>query len=201
MKTRKITLRRMSDTSDLRQYGRGELAKEILLMIAAGVTIPAVLLMPGIPATLRPLVKLLTKRCGGPNTQNFVKSLHYLNRKRLVSVAEKDGQQILTVSEDGRKRVLRFNLDRIMIRQPRRWDGYWRLVVFDIPEKKRQGRDALRSKLKELGFCQLQKSCFIHPFECQSEIDFVSELYEVSRHVHYIVAKKILPHPPSIKKP
>ena len=77
------------------------------------------------------------------------------------------------------------------IRKPRRWDGYWRIVIFDIPEKRRRGREALRNKLKQLGFYQLQKSCFVHPFDCKSEIDFVSELFEVSPYVNFILAKEI----------
>ena len=77
------------------------------------------------------------------------------------------------------------------IKKPRRWDGHWRIVLFDIPEKRRLGREALRSKLKQLGFYQLQKSCFIHPFECKSEIDFVCELFEVSPYVNFVVAKEI----------
>lgn len=38
------------------------------------------------------------------------------------------------------------------------WDGKWRLVIFDIPEKRRPARDLLRQKLKEWGFTHLQKS-------------------------------------------
>lgn len=38
------------------------------------------------------------------------------------------------------------------------WDGKWRLVIFDIPEKRRPARDLLRQKLKEWGFVRLQKS-------------------------------------------
>lgn len=38
------------------------------------------------------------------------------------------------------------------------WDGKWRVVIWDIPEKRRMARDLLRYKLKQLGFSQLQKS-------------------------------------------
>jgi DNA-binding transcriptional regulator PaaX len=176
---------------DFQPYGRGQLAKEILLMIAAGVIIPAAFVMPGAPIALRPLLKVLSKKCGAKRCEGFVKSLGYLKRDRLVSIAEKDGQHILTLSEDGKKRVLRFNLHQMTIKKPKRWDGYWRIVIFDIPERRKQGREALRSKLKELGFYQLQKSCFIYPFDCKSEIDFISEVLEVGPFVNLIVAKEI----------
>jgi DNA-binding transcriptional regulator PaaX len=172
-------------------YGKGELGKEILLMIAAGLAIPAAFLMPNIPIALKPLLRELTKRCGLRKSAKFVRSITYLKGSRLVSVAEKDGQQILTLSEDGRKRLLQFDLDKIMIKKPRKWDGLWRLVLFDIPEKRKIGREALRSKLKQLGFYQLQKSCFIHPFDCKSEIDFISEIFEVSPYINFILAKEI----------
>jgi len=160
-------------------------------MIAAGLAIPAALLMPNIPIALKPLLRALTKRCGLSKSEHFVRSITYLKGRRLVSIAEKDGQQILTLSEDGKKRLLQFDLGKIAIKKPRKWDGYWRLVLFDIPEKEKIGREALRSKLKQLGFYQLQKSCFIHPFDCKSEIDFISEIFEVSPYVNFILAKEI----------
>ncbi|MDI6764273.1 MAG: hypothetical protein QME83_14805 [Thermodesulfobacteriota bacterium] len=176
---------------DFRSHPRGELAKEVLSMIAEGVIIPAAFLMPVIPKAFRPLLNLVSKRCRVKRSEPLTKSLSYLYRKRFISIAEKEGQQILTLSEDGKKRILHFNLDKIVIKRPMKWDGYWRIVIFDIPERKKQGREALRSKLKQLGFHQLQKSCFIHPFDCKSEIDFISELFEVSPYVNFIVAKEI----------
>jgi hypothetical protein len=177
--------------SSLSLYGRGALAREILLLMAAGIAIPAAFLMPGVPRALRPLLRALSKRCGAKRSEGFIKSLSYLQKNRLVFIAEKDGQQILTLSEDGKKRVLNFNLDQMTIKKPKTWDGYWRIVIFDIPERRKQGREAFRGKLKQLGFYQLQRSCFIHPFDCKSEIDFISEVFEVSPFVNFIVAKEV----------
>jgi hypothetical protein len=177
--------------SNSKPHLRGELAKDILMTIAAGELIPATFLMPVLPKALKPLLGVLSKKYSAKRRGNFIKSLSYLKRKRLVSVAEKEGQQILTLSEDGKKRVLHFNLDHMAIKSPKRWDGFWRIVIFDIPERKKEGREALRTKLKQLGFHQLQKSCFIHPFNCRSEIDFISEVFEVSPFVNLIVAKEI----------
>jgi len=174
-----------------KRYRRGELGKEILLIIAAGLTIPAAFLMPNIPIALKPLLRALTRRCRLKKSKHFIRSVTYLKGKRLVSIAEKEGQQILTLSEDGKKRLLQFDLDNIIIKKPRKWDGYWRLILFDIPEKKKIAREALRGKLKQLGFYQLQKSCFIHPFDCKSEIDFISEIYEVSPYINFILVKEI----------
>ena len=58
------------------------------------------------------------------------------------------------------------------IRKPAKWDGKWRIVVFDIPENLRSIRQALREHLCRLQFYQLQKSVFVLPYECGDEIEF-----------------------------
>ncbi|HIE36409.1 MAG TPA: hypothetical protein EYP89_04130 [Candidatus Omnitrophica bacterium] len=54
----------------------------------------------------------------------------------------------------------------------KRWDGLWRLVIYDIPERFKYRRDTLRDFLKELGFGKVQESCWVSPY------DFSSLLYE-----------------------
>lgn len=43
----------------------------------------------------------------------------------------------------------------------KKWNGYWTLVLFDIPEKHRQQRDYLRKFLTKLGFVQWQRSVWV----------------------------------------
>src|SRR3989339_49786 len=65
------------------------------------------------------------------------------------------------------------------------WDGKWRFIVFDVPEKFRTGRDALRWKIKKLGFYELQKSVFIFPYKCEDEINFIIEFFGIRKYVRY----------------
>ncbi len=43
----------------------------------------------------------------------------------------------------------------------KQWDGKWRIIMFDIPEKMREKRDWLRNQLSNLEYKSLQKSVFI----------------------------------------
>lgn len=45
----------------------------------------------------------------------------------------------------------------------RRWDGRWRLVIFDVPTVKNAQRDRLRRYLRDKGFGCLQNSVWISP--------------------------------------
>lgn len=47
-----------------------------------------------------------------------------------------------------------------------KWDGKWRLVFWDIPEKRRAARNLLRYKLKQLGFVKWQKSVWATKKNC-----------------------------------
>ena len=54
--------------------------------------------------------------------------------------------------------------------QQSKWDGLWRVVIYDVPEEKRSERDFLRWRLKELGFRLWQKSTWITPFNVSEEL-------------------------------
>jgi len=77
------------------------------------------------------------------------------------------------------------------INKPLKWDNLWRLVIFDIPEDKKSARMALASKLKELGFYPMQKSVYIHPYECKDEIDFIMELFDITPYVRFLRVRDI----------
>ncbi|MCI0537251.1 MAG: hypothetical protein L0Z50_18710 [Verrucomicrobiales bacterium] len=52
----------------------------------------------------------------------------------------------------------------------RSWDGRWRIVVFDLPEKHNTSRVRLRRHLKGRGFGYLQKSLWITPDPLGDEV-------------------------------
>lgn len=53
----------------------------------------------------------------------------------------------------------------------RRWDGRWRMVLFDIGEERSTQRDKLRRYLRARGFGYLQHSVWISPHPLESETD------------------------------
>lgn len=165
---------------------RGELAKQILLALGAGFVITTVMILPGSAIMFKPLIKKFkTKR------QSFVKSIKAMKRDRLIDFKEDGDISKITILENGRKKLLEYNLDNLEIKKPKRWDGIWRIVTFDIPEDEKIARNALRLKLKELGFYQLQKSVFIYPYPCLNEIQFIEEIFKIGPYINFIEASKI----------
>lgn len=52
----------------------------------------------------------------------------------------------------------------------KKWDGIWRAIIFDVPEKKRHQRNFLRKELKWMGFRELQHSIWITPYDVEKEL-------------------------------
>ncbi len=99
--------------------------------------------------------------------RNYHSTMSRLVKKGFL--AKKD--RIYRLTEDGEKEAFfsileLYKLDGSIKQKvkPEKWDGKWRIVFFDVPEKKRRYRDELRSMLKIAGFKEFQKSIWIYPY-------------------------------------
>ncbi|MBU3965538.1 CRISPR-associated endonuclease Cas2 [Patescibacteria group bacterium] len=115
-----------------------------------------------------------------------------LEDQKMIKFFEKDDGVIeLELTQKGHKRILRYQFEDMKIKIPHKWDGFWRMVSFDIPNNKKQAREALREKLIKLGFYKFQESVFVHPYDCKNEIDFIKNIFNIGPFVSFIVAKEI----------
>lgn len=161
-----------------------EISKIVLKCLVVGGIAVAVVTLPG----MAPALNLFT---GKEKKYRFRKTLNRMKEQKLVKMYHKDGKEIIEITEGGKKRLLKHEFNDMKIKIPKKWDGLWRIVIFDIPEKRKKVRNAINLKLKELGFHPIQKSTFIFPYECRNEIDFVSEHFFARKYINYIVAKEI----------
>lgn len=47
---------------------------------------------------------------------------------------------------------------------PQTWDGFWRIILLDLPENRKSERESLRYLLKKAGFVCLKNSAWISPY-------------------------------------
>lgn len=137
------------------------------------------------------IVKAVARAWKEIDEEKLREEITSLYRQKMVSLKENpDGSFTMVLSEKGKLKAINYHFEKTKI-QPPSWDSKWRLVVFDIPEKQRKGRDALREKLRNLGFHELQKSVFVFPYECKDEIDFLIEFFNLRKYVRYGVLESI----------
>jgi len=73
----------------------------------------------------------------------------------------------------------------------KKWDGKYRLVIFDIPEQKKKVRNWLREELYLLEYDQLQKSVFVGKHPLTSEIIGDIGRLGIREYVNYLLVDKI----------
>ena len=119
-------------------------------------------------------------------------TFYSLKKQGFIAIAEKNHQIYISLTEKGRYKAGIFQINTLKISKPKRWDGKWRLLIFDVAHKRRIYREALRGKLKELGFCLLQKSVWIHSFDCSAEVALLKDFFGFSeQEIRLIVADNI----------
>ena len=85
-------------------------------------------------------------------------------------------------------------MDYILKRKERlnkKWDSKYRVVIFDIPEEKKDFRSWLRQELYLLSYERLQKSVFVS--KCSLSSDIIGEIKrrKMGNFVNYLLVEKI----------
>ena len=114
--------------------------------------------------------------------------LRRLQMEGLVKIIKQANFEKIQLDEKGKMRWLRYQFNDLKLKIPKQWDRKWRLLLFDIPESKKRIRDALRRKLKNLGFLEFQKSVFIYPYPCEDEINFIINFFNIEGYAYYLEA-------------
>ena len=163
------------------------LKQKILLLLFGGVALGCAYS----PRRQMRIIKAVAREWQKINEKELTDEIRKLYRSRLVETKlNADGSQTFVLTEKGKLRALTYRFDEMTI-EKKDWDGKWQIVIFDIPERLRRGRDTLREKLKELGFCELQKSVFVFPYQCEDEINFIIEYFDLRRYVRVGLLEKI----------
>jgi DNA-binding transcriptional regulator PaaX len=115
-----------------------------------------------------------------------------LKKQGCLKIEMKNRQIYISLTEKGRKKAGWLQIDALKIRKPKKWDGKWRIVIFDISQLKKFQREAFRGKLKELGFYPLQKSVWVIPYDCRDEIELLKDFFGLAeKEVRVILAEDI----------
>ncbi|MBI4599529.1 hypothetical protein HY732_01245 [Candidatus Uhrbacteria bacterium] len=161
--------------------------QKILLLLFAGVALSCA---PTLGRQAR-VFKRAAREWKRIDEQALRTAIRDLYRSKLIDGKQnRDGTHTFVLSEKGKKKALTYQFETMKI-EKKKWDGKWRFVCFDIPESLKSSRDALRRKLLDVGFRELQKSMFVIPFECLSEIEFIIEYFRLRAHVRYGVIDAI----------
>ncbi|MBI2065631.1 MAG: CRISPR-associated endonuclease Cas2 [Candidatus Zambryskibacteria bacterium] len=123
-----------------------------------------------------------------PRRSEIVKSVaSRLNKKGLLKF--ENGHYSATSA--GESLFNKWEKSNYKIKTPKKWDNKWRVIIFDIPEKKKRARDQVREILSAAGFQRLQNSVWVYPYDCEDVIGLMKIDLGIGKYLLYMIVDQI----------
>ena len=115
-----------------------------------------------------------------------------LKQKGEIEFEERDGKKYVRLTERGEE-ALAFGQQKLQLAngKPRKWDRRYRLVMFDVPEKRKKIRERLRFEMEEVGFLRIQDSAWLSPYDCEEFMALLKADLHIGKDVLYAVVEEI----------
>lgn len=103
-----------------------------------------------------------------------------------------DNKFAISMTQKGRTVANNILFEDYSIARQLKWDGKWYLLIFDVEEKDRGFRDAMRRKISDIGMLQLQNSVYIYPYSIDEFVVRLKAAYPIeSKKVIAVAADRI----------
>ncbi len=122
---------------------------------------------------------------------SFNRSLAKLTTNNMIIWEKTDKGNFARLTEKGEAKLRQLEIMDYKIKKPKRWDGKWRLLAFDIKEERKGVRNKVRHTLRQLGFTRLQDSLWVYPYDCEDLIMLLKVDFRVGKELVYIIADNI----------
>lgn len=168
---------------------REDIQRIVLSCIATAGIITIAVLAPNALQMFRPFMRT-HRRYRSPAYVTSVAGK--LAAKGFINFEKKGGSTFMRITEQGKQELLRRAVHEQMAdRRHRKWDGKWRMIIFDIKEYKKGIREKVRRELVGLGFSRLQDSVWVYPYDCEDVAVLLKADARIGGEVRYVVAEKI----------
>ena len=117
------------------------------------------------------------------------KHIDYLKRQHLIEVKKEGDELLVRLTNKSKYEILRLQFALHMRQQRKRiWDRKWRLVIFDVPEIKKNYRNFLRKLMRQNGFRMWQLSVWVSPYNPEPHLSNLLKYLGIEEHYELIEA-------------
>ena len=173
------------------EHGAKKLRRRKYLQNAASVTVALAGTL--LVAAVAPNIMRLLRYTGAMNRLRYKtkSALTRLIQKGDLEIIERYGKKYVRLTERGR-RTLELEQEKTRLASGKKgWDGRYRLVMFDVPEKRKVIRERLRFEMREVGFLRVQDSAWVYPYDCEEFIALLKADLHIGKEVLYAVIEQI----------
>lgn len=93
----------------------------------------------------------------------LARSIKSLVESGCVEIHKSDNQKYLKITSKGKSKLNTIQLEGEETLVPRTWDGFWRIIILDLPEERKNEREALRYLLKKANFVCVKNTVWVSP--------------------------------------
>jgi hypothetical protein len=170
---------------------RVNIQKLVLASVGAVGVLSVALVAPGVLGAMGKLGLIPSAR----QLEIIKRSRSRLVARRLLTYKD----NILRLTTKGEMVLRRLALNDFRLTRPKRWDGKWRVLVFDIPERRKGLRPKVRHVLTAIGFIRLQDSVWVYPYDCEDLITLLKADFKIGKDLLYLIVD-FIENDVSIKK-
>lgn len=105
-----------------------------------------------------------TKDCPQGSSYAITRSIKGLKAAGLIENLSSGQSNYARLTKKGKKKVNCLKLESETTLVNTSWDGFWRIILLDLPENRKNERESLRYLLKKAGFVCLKNSAWISPY-------------------------------------
>lgn len=136
--------------------------------------------------------KLFPEDAKNSPTRRIRQALQRLEARGVIKRQATPRGWTAVLTKEGREFAKKLHMtERIRIRPPRVWDQKWRIVIFDIWERRRGVRDKLRRTLEKAGFRRIQNSVWVCPYDCEELVVFLRADLRLGEGILYLIAEGV----------
>lgn len=162
---------------------RKNLQRVILQTVAAVGVLSVGLVAPNVIKSLSKLGILQNNR----QKEYISSSASKLIRRGLLSYNGKK----YCLTPDGEKLLHRWQFTDFRPQKPKRWDQKWRVIIFDIPEKKKHIRNQITMLFRQAGFSRLQDSVWVYPYDCEDIVTLLKTDFGIGKYLLYLIVDEL----------
>jgi DNA-binding transcriptional regulator PaaX len=129
----------------------------------------------------------------------MTRSIKNLVDSGCAEILNSANQQFVRLTKEGKTKLDTLRLEGEDALIPSSWDGFWRIILIDLPENRKNERESLRYLLKKAGFVCLKNSAWISPFpyehlfaNIKKDLGFTTEMMIVVTKIIDEESKKVL---------
>ena len=111
----------------------------------------------------------------------------------ILTEHETEQSSFLSLTSSGRQKLRNIKLSSENHLVSTTWDGYWRMVIVDIPESRKKDQDAIRYILKKAQFVPLKSSLWISPYPLEHMMINMKKDMGLETEVMVLVTNKLDP--------